>query len=275
MSTKDISRSALEGGRANTYERNRSHRHERSRAKVWLDAVRFDSEVAEDSVPEPREPVNKEFTDKLNPCYRWLASRKGKPWAEVFSELTSKFDTRKLSSWHIVNQHMLTSVQGAGSSQDGAAGFFRAHRFFIDEEGLLQDNGKHSYTYQHKVPYSGPSEASAMAYAKGRRVIDAYGDVQRWAIPNNAGEWQECERLSRCNVSLHDHWKVETTSVALIAQYGSPGYRSLGEGDWWRTFVVKHFVAQTWRKQKNFTKAETKWWKSLSYDIRSKLYIRS
>lgn len=72
MSTKDISRSALEGGRANynKYERNESHRHERSRTKVWLDSVRVDDDAAEGSAPQPRNPVSKGFTDKLNPCYR-------------------------------------------------------------------------------------------------------------------------------------------------------------------------------------------------------------
>ena len=81
MSTKDISRSAVEGGRYsyNKYERNESHRHERARAKVWLDKVRVDDEAAEGSDPVPRNKVHKGFTDNLGPCYGWLASR----WEDI------------------------------------------------------------------------------------------------------------------------------------------------------------------------------------------------
>ena len=48
MSTKDISRSALEGGRHryNKWERRYSNRQARARVREWLDQVRFDDEAA-------------------------------------------------------------------------------------------------------------------------------------------------------------------------------------------------------------------------------------
>jgi len=275
MSTKDISRSALEGGRnnGNKWERNESHRHERSRTRVWLDSVRFDAEAAEDSAPQPRNPVSKGFTDKLNPCYRWLASHCGQPWDDVFSKLASTFDTRKLSAWHIVNQHMLTDVQGAGTARDGFAGIFGGyHRFYIDDEGILRDNGKRAWR-NRKVEHKGPSKESVLAYAKGRKVIDYMSEMKWWALPG-PGEWQACKAFrGRCSIPGHMHRRVETTSAWAIEKYSSPGYRTLGEGDWWRTFATEHFVSQTWRANKKFTKAELKWWELISYDIRSLLYV--
>ena len=181
MSTKDISRSAVEGGRYsyNKYERNESHRHERSRSKVWIDKVRVDDEAADSSDPVPRNKVHKGFTDNLGPCYGWLASRCGERWDDVRSKLARTFDTRKLSAWHIVNQHMLTDVQGAGTARDGFAGIFGGyHRFYIDDEGLLRDNGKRAWR-NRKVEHKGPSKESVLAYAKGRKVVD-YMSEMKW-----------------------------------------------------------------------------------------------
>lgn len=275
MSTKDISRSALEGGRYNSWERNESHRQERTRAKVWLDSVRFNDEAAEDSNPEPRNHVNKGFTDKLNPCYRWLASKAGKPWAEVYGELSRKFDTRNLASWHIVNQHMLGDVFGAGRPNDSAVGLYRSHRFFIDDDGIFRDSGKYNRTIVHQPVYKGPSEASALAYARNRKVLDGRFDpnLKHWAMPNNAGEWRGCSRPSRCDIAKHLHRCVETTSNALIEKYSMAGWRSLGEGDWWRTYSTSHFVAKTWSRHKKFTKAEMAWWESLNWEIRRNLSV--
>lgn len=276
MSTKDISRSALEGGRANynKYERNESHRHERSRTKVWLDEVRFDEEVAEDSAPQPRNPVSKGFTDKLNPCYRWLASKAGKPWASVYSELAAKFDTRNLASWHIVNQHMLSDVEGAGTARDGAIGIWSGKRFWIDDSGILRDRGQRAWRNK-KVEHKGPSKESVLAYAKGRRVIENYhqSEKQWWALPG-PGEWQGCKAVAgRCAISKHLHRVVETTATALIEKYSTPGLRSLGDGDWWRTYSSQHWVTETWRTHKKFTKVEIKWWETISYEIRGLLTI--
>jgi len=272
MSTKNISRSALEGGRANKYERNESHRRERSRAKVWLDSVRFDDEAADGSVLRPRNKVGKGFTDKLNPCYRWLASHCGQPWDDVFSKLASTFDTRKLSAWHIVNQHMLSDVQGAGTARDGVVGLFSYHRFYIDDEGILRDRGKRAWR-NRKVEHTGPSKESVLAYAKGRKVVDYMSEMKWWALPG-PGKWQACTAVrGRCTIAGHLHRRIETTSAGAIEKYSSPGYRSIGKGDWWRTFATEHFVSQTWRAHKKFTKAELKWWESVDYRIRNLLYV--
>lgn len=271
MATKDISRSAVEGGRANynKFERNESHVHERSRAKAWLDQVRFDVEVAEDSDPVPRNWVGKGFTDKLGPCWGWLRSRCGQPWADVFSELANTFDTRKLSAHHIVNQHMLTDVEGSGRSQSF---FFHSCRFYVDDDGLLQDRGKRHYRSSYQSNYKGPSEAAALAFARGRKVIDNLYKPKAWALPDKVDRWDSCKAIrGRCHISADLHRRVETTPAALVEKYSAPGFRSLGNNGWWRTYSVQHRVFDTWRYYRKLTKAELAWWDSLSYDIRAKL----
>lgn len=275
MATKDISRSAVEGGRANynKYERNESHVHERSRAKVWLDQVRFDIEVAEDSDPVPRNHVSKGFTDHLGPCWGWLASHCGEPWADVRSKLASTFDTRKLSAWHIVNQHMLTEVEGAGTSSDALARW-RSQRFYIDEDGILRDRGKR-YRYHYQNDYKGPSMESVLAYARGRKVIDNHFSGRKWwAFPEKVDRWEGCNaRRGRCPISADLHRKVETTSAAMVEKYSSPGFRSLGASGWWRTYAVQHQVTEGWREHRKFSKAENAWWDTISYDIRALLTV--
>ena len=276
MSTKDISRSAVEGGRYsyNKFERNESHRHERARAKVWLDKVRLDAEAAEGSDPVPRNKVHKGFTDNLGPCYGWLASRCGSRWDDVRSKLAGTFDTRKLSAWHIVNQHMLTEVEGAGTTSD-ALGRFRSQRFWIDDEGLLQDRGKRFYRQSAKAVYTGPSEAAVRAYADDRKVISGLygGGTPWWALPG-PGTWEPCKaRRGRCNIHKDNHRYIETTSKWALERYTSSGFRGVGKGDWWRTYAVEHFIETTWRAHKKLTKSEIAWWETISYQIRGLLTV--
>jgi len=275
MSTKDISRSAVEGGRYNynKYERNESHRHERARTKTWLDQVRFDDEAAEASSPVPRNKVGKGFTDNLGPCYGWLASHCGERWDDVRSLLSRTFDTRRLSAWHIVNQHMLTEVEDSGVAQPFFT--FRTCRFWVDDEGLLQDRGKRHYRRSVKAEYTGPSEAAVLAYADGRKVTSGLynGSVLYWALPD-AGKWEPCKAFrGRCSIHKDNHRYIETTSKWALERYTSPGFRGIAKGDWWRTYSVEHFVETTWRTHKKLTKSEIKWWETISYEIRSLVAI--
>lgn len=166
---------------------------------------------------------------------------------------------------------MLSDVQGAGTARDGFSGIFAYHRFYIDDGGILRDHGKRAWRNK-KPEHKGPSKESVLAYAKGRKVIDNhYGETRWWALPGN-GEWQSCKGR-HCKVSKHLHRVVETTSKTLTAIYTAPGMRTLGNNDWWRTYSVEHWVPETWRAHKKFTKAEIKWWETISYEIRGLLTI--
>lgn len=282
MSTKNISRSALEGGRntSNKFDRNESHRRERNHFRTWVNHVIADDEFADANPIPERPPVHKGFTDKLNPCYRWLASKCGQPWSTVFSELKAKFDTRNLASWHIVNQHILTSILGAGVENDGEVGFYRGHRFFIDDEGILRDRGEnHLRWVKPKQPVDETLAARAMAHANGRRVRDSYGEALYWATLSPEPRWMPCKRMNwvpggrRCGRSELEHRQVETTSPVLVQMYGQPGNKALGAGDWWRTFTVEHFETEAWRLKDRLSKADVQWWRSLPWQIQSRLTV--
>lgn len=286
MSTKDISRSALEGGRAksNKDDRNESHRRERANAREWLSRAKYDTELYDSTDPENRPKVSKEFTDKLNPCYRWLASRCGRPWSEVFQEIKVTFDTRKLSAWHIVNQHMITEVRGAGTAADAVGRFGPQYgqRFEIDSNGILRDLGKRWWANK-KDKYEGPNQKEVLAIANGLGIID-YGASQFWAEPSSY-RWEICSASlphsswspspKYCSISSNRHREIDVTPVGTLLRYSEDGVNcSFRESKHWRVYKTHHQVACSWRQGKKFTEEERNWWRSISIQIRKKIVIK-
>lgn len=132
MSTKNLSRTVIEGGRArfNRFERRDSN----AKARTWerlesarlLTAAEFD-----DALYRPRNKVYRAHHDKLGPAERWLSSQVGRPWSKVQSELFSRFDTRTTAGRHVLFDHILRDV-GEGA---------RSHvpsDFHVDPHGILR-----------------------------------------------------------------------------------------------------------------------------------------
>jgi hypothetical protein len=152
---------------------------------------------------------------------------------------------------------------------------YRSQRFWIDDEGLLQDRGKRYYRQSAPAEYTGPSEAGVLAYADGRKVISGLysGDTLWWALPG-PGKWEACKAIrKRCSLHKDNHRYIETTSKWSLERYTAPGFRSIGRGDWWRTYAAEHFVETTWRAHKKLTKSEIKWWETIRYGIRGLLTV--
>jgi len=271
VSTKNLARTAIEGGRANTDDRNASHRDERARARVWLGRVRFDAELADATLPQRRPAVRKEFSDKLQPCWGWLTSRAGQPWDDVYGELTSRFDTRKLSNKHIVFDHMLAEVDGAG----GAPAWWRTTRFYVDDDGILRVRdraaAKAAADANHAAAEArlraSPAHVAAAARAAGRRVRDdGFG---YWCVPGPT-VWTACPG-KWCGARQAPHRRVETTPGYLAERYASVGFKTLGGGDWWRTYQSEHLVP-SWRCT-SFSRADEVWWRALPEMIRYRFTV--
>lgn len=267
MATKNISRSSLEGGRYgyNKYERNASHRHERSRAREWLSNVRKDPEYADEAVIKPRDPVYKGFTDKLNPAYRFLASRCGRTWAEVHSELRNRFDVRSLQGFHILCQHVLAEVNGAGTEYDGGARW-RHQRFYIDEDDILRDQGEDHWRHRSRKKYDGPRPEWVKNKIGKRRVFDN-GETQWWAIPDDK-DWVPCKhgmRVNLCHVADDRHRSSELPPSPRAKRYIDEG-RPIPS--WLRRFKYEHYDWSTWRRSRVFTEGEAKWWATISDRIK-------
>jgi hypothetical protein len=191
MSTKNLARTVIEGGRANgnKFLRRSSHRVERARLRTFLAHGRADSEVWDALDPEPRPTVYKEFDDKLAPCWRWLRANVGRSWDEVRASIAATFDTRTLAGRHIVYDHMLKEVVDCfDASMSTWPWFFQ--RFIIDAQGILREADRRRRK-PLKRRADAPTQVEVDAWCGGRLVgrrgTKLYWFVRVWSRVKHPG----------------------------------------------------------------------------------------
>ena len=146
MTTKNLARTVIEGGRTGYYkaEVHKRSGQERAKSRVFLRALALDPESLDDSPAPARRPVTPSFDDKLNPIYQFLDTRVGRPWDATRSELFKKFDTRTTPGRHVLFDHLLRSV-----CQDPGAPLDAPHRrytsYFVDTRGVLHKEERRRY----------------------------------------------------------------------------------------------------------------------------------
>jgi hypothetical protein len=132
MSTKNLARTIIEGGRSRWSKHHRRHSLRSHRAAESTLLRSFDPIAdGEDVVFRHRKGAHTGFSDKLSPACRWLERQVGRPWDRVRSELLQRFDTRTTAGRHIMFCHVLPSVEHGRSG-------CRRDRFRVDAHGLLQ-----------------------------------------------------------------------------------------------------------------------------------------
>jgi len=204
MSKKNLARTAIEGGRVNTWERRHSHNQERRSIREFCQKVLIDPELAEEIDIEEKDLICKEFHDKLNPMFRWLRSKVGQPWSEVRSEITKKFDARTTAGRHILYDHLLSSVNDTQSGFDQYGNiidptievigkrkeikyyFGRPYNeFYVNQEGILCKviREKYPYAFVTEIEYK-----EAGDWLNGRMIVDK-GGVLFWCCPMD-GIWK-------------------------------------------------------------------------------------
>src|SRR3989338_3959300 len=110
MSTKNLARTVMEGGRApsSAHDRREATRAERHAVRGCLNMMNDADDWDENERPLPcRKRPWKEFNDKLAPLRRYLRSQVGRSWNDVRSELTCRYDRRNLKNWHMLDVHIL------------------------------------------------------------------------------------------------------------------------------------------------------------------------
>jgi hypothetical protein len=142
MSTKNLARTVIEGGRTGAYKATRDlvNRTERHQVKEHLNQCARDPEVYDEGDdPETQTPIDRfhpfdeKFADKLNPAERWLEKRVGKSWDKTYSQLREKFDDRTTAGRHILFDHLLQNVSEAN---DDSRWY---NDLVIDKNGVLRE----------------------------------------------------------------------------------------------------------------------------------------
>ncbi len=190
MSTKNLARTVIEGGRwhRNRWDRRYSNAQERAHERVvstgLLTAVDLDGRL----YPQ-RRVVYRGFSDKLAPARRWLASQVGRPWSKVRSELFARFDTRTTAGRHILFDHLLEEVStGAPDSVSYAD-------YAVDRHGILRPNPARRRRRSARRA-SLPEPASLLeAWLAGRRVGER-GERLYWFVPTEFDAFRQANVLS-------------------------------------------------------------------------------
>ena len=190
MSTKNLSRTIIEGGRHNynKWDRHHSHAEERARLKNYLGEVIEDLENYYEYDMEPLRPVSKDFDDKLAPIYRWLRAQVGQPWDDVRSKLFETFDTRTTAGRHIVFDHVLRSVQideeehrryYYGPDDDTAS--YSDNDYYVDAAGILQKKRYINRRFNRiTIP---PFDTKRIANWLSGRIVGKVGHKYFWFVP--------------------------------------------------------------------------------------------
>ncbi len=197
MSTKNLARTVIEGGRepGMSWRRRDQNRALRTITRNVLTGLSSDTDTDADElvIPRPRK-VGRHFRDKLSPPERWLNRQVGRPWDLVRSELFRTFDTRTTAGRHIVFGHMLPWVLGETAFPYGAL-------FSVDAHGLLRRLPRQRYLWPNgREPLPRPEGALAF-WLSGRRVA-ARGDRLFWFIPTAGGAYRQHHILGEDDAAL-------------------------------------------------------------------------
>lgn len=180
MTTKNLSRTVIEGGRTGYYKTHVRERAgaERAEARRFLRDATLDPDSALGSCDPVRKPVMADFDDKLGPVYKFLDSRLGRSWDKVRSELFQKFDARTTPGRHVLFDHLLRMV-----CQDPGAPESAPHRryasYFVDAQGrLCKEKPRYSRHGGHK-----PCDLRAVAAWLAGRKVGRAGVGFFWFVP--------------------------------------------------------------------------------------------
>jgi hypothetical protein len=191
MSTKNLARTVIEGGRTrgNRYDRRASNQGHRRR--VHQVSCQLTQVSNYDSVLYPkRRLVNRMFDDKLGPAWRWLASQVGRPWDKGRSELFQRFDIRTTAGRHIVFDHVLRDV---ATERDRGWGW---PNYRVATNGVLRKRPPrpHSGGSAPRAPLPEPL-ADIEAWLNGRQIA-LRGRLWFWFELTEAGFFRQSKALS-------------------------------------------------------------------------------
>ena len=206
MSTKNLARTVIEGGRhkGNKWDRRNSHAEARADLRDYLKRVELDEEFYYEADAEPIAHVGKSFDDKLAPIYRWLKRQEGRLWDEVRADIASSFDIRTTAGRHIIFDHLLRSVQTSPEvhghyyyGPDDPTTSYYDHEFYVDEAGVLCKKRFIGRRHYEKVPYI---DTNQLCNWLNGRIVGKVGTKLFWFEPTTKNKKQGGYR--------HE-WKIE------------------------------------------------------------------
>jgi hypothetical protein len=196
MSTKNLARTVIEGGRVpqNRTERRQSNQLAR-RAARQVSNHTLHLQVPEAAIYALRKQVDRRFSDKLGPAKRWLGSQVGRPWNKVRGELIERFDARTTAGRHILFCHLLSDVTMYGE----VLARHRRRPFRVDAHGILRTCPQPRFSWYHKPALSEPEEA-IVSWIGDRRIAERGAQVY-WFTVTSSGKFRQANVLDELDVA--------------------------------------------------------------------------
>lgn len=296
MATKRLARTVIEGGRHgyNKYERRYSSKVQRAQTREYISNIMKDPDFCEFDVEPDRDPVYKEFSDKLSPMYRWLDAQIGRPWSEVRSEVFQNFDTRTTAGRHITFDHLLREVVDSDSGFDEYGNIVdpeipkiipkgrRYYRgpyadYYVDRAGILRAiEDRHKRVYRRWEPISEADAKEAEDFLRGRMILEKGGKLH-WLAPSEdiwRATWTDLEN-KHSNYSYSAfypnklrYYILENGEHEIVHNWTVSGYtystKIKTHGNFWKE--VEHPFS--FRLRGELTQEEAKKFKSLRFKLR-------
>ena len=276
MSTKNLSRTVIEGGRTGYYkaECDRYIREERAASRVYLRDLIVDPSLHEDgdSLAPKRRPSSPDFKDKTSPLYRFLDSRVGEDWNAVRSELFERFDTRTTPGRHVLFDHLLRDV--VVNSDPDSPERKRFLRYHVDAGGVLRKDRWDPWhgTRPAKPKHSPRFSLEAVARWLGSRKIGRCGKGFALFVPARMYKSVKEPRVK----AIVDGWNGivyavldETGSVIRQPHVSYPGSKYAST-----RMVVLHSSAP-FRQARMLTKDETAYFLALPENVRESILAQA
>lgn len=195
MSTKNLARTVIEGGRHRYSRFARRHNNAVERAHTHqLERALCTTKDAETALFPVRDPAGRDFDDKLGPARRWLRRQVGRPWDQVRSDLFARFDTRTTAGRHIVFDHLLDEVRV------DLGRFSRFREFWISAHGILQhrQHARKRWARAQLTPRMPEPESVVWRWLGGRRVIE-HGARLYWLVSTPHGGFRQHHALDEAD----------------------------------------------------------------------------
>lgn len=158
------------GGAWEKHERKYSFRRERMLTREFCTRVKIDEEAPYTYDIEEKTPMwGKGWTGYWRPMRRWLASRLGQPWNQVYSDLIAKLKTFTSTKDELSIRHYVTNLVEISPDPrfgDSKTSWFK-YDFYVDDNGLLQQK-KYVRNKRTKLPRCNMNKVAA--WLDGRAV---------------------------------------------------------------------------------------------------------
>ena len=271
MSTKKLSRTIIEGGRANSnkWERRHSNSSERASSRDYCKKALIDSEVIYDDFITEREKVYKGFDDKLAPVFRWLAKQVGRKWDDIYSEIKETFDVRTTAGRHIVNDHLIGSVDITPDVRFPYAYYYAGgetvshHKYdFYVEDGFLC---KRKYIGRRKYPYVVFNRPSIASWLDGR-MIAKIGTKYYWFVSSTNRNGHMIEYKTTWDNSMWGYGQLKYLRLTAEAIYDSDRKFIKCEYVWKEPFLGRVY---SFRQDVELSSKDMEFWNSIPEQLQA------